>query len=272
MLDKKFHSCQVVCYAEYFDFKALSDVLLGPDRETRYRNVFFLQLEQGGCAVFPFGVVVYWNLQKDAIERIEEEVRRFSKGAPVDAEVEYYPYIDGCEKNRFWQDQIELTDSEPLTLLAISHALAQSIKLSVFESQAEKTIETTSAIPRRLAQTGSTLLSRRQTAKMRGQLFVTKSEILLKYELLDTPEFFWEYPELEPIYQVGAYYLEIKQRTRILSLKLEAIHELFEMLADDLKHKHSSMLEWIIIWLIAVEIIMFLVNDVILAHARAFTG
>ena len=41
-------------------------------------------------------------------------------------------------------------------------------------------------------------------------------------------------------------------------------HELFEMLADEQKHKHSATLEWIIIWLIAVEILMFLVNDFVL--------
>ena len=100
---------------------------------------------------------------------------------------------------------------------------------------------------------------------MRGQLFLTKNEILLKYELLDTPEFFWEYPELQPLYEMGASYLEIRQRTEMLSLKLETIHEMFEMLDDDLKHQHSSKLEWIIIWLIAVEIVIFLVNDFILA-------
>jgi len=31
---------------------------------------------------------------------------------------------------------------------------------------------------------------------------------------------------------------------------------LLEMLADEQKHLHSSVLEWIIIWLIAVEILM----------------
>jgi uncharacterized Rmd1/YagE family protein len=43
----------------------------------------------------------------------------------------------------------------------------------------------------------------------------------------------------------------------VLSNKLDVIHELFEMLADDLNHKHSSFLEWIIIILIAFEIATF---------------
>ncbi|MDH5258855.1 MAG: RMD1 family protein, partial [Gammaproteobacteria bacterium] len=52
------------------------------------------------------------------------------------------------------------------------------------------------------------------------------------------------------------------QRMEVLSKKLETIHELFNMIADELRHKHSSMLEWIIIWLIAFEIVVFLVHDI----------
>jgi len=97
---------------------------------------------------------------------------------------------------------------------------------------------------------------------MRGNLFLTKSDIILNYDLLDTPEFFWEYPELESTYEMAARYLEIKPRVDVLSKKLETIHELLEMLADEQKHKHSANLEWTIIWLIAIEILFFLIHDI----------
>jgi uncharacterized Rmd1/YagE family protein len=80
--------------------------------------------------------------------------------------------------------------------------------------------------------------------------------------LLDKPDFFWEYPEYEDYYGIAAKYLEIAPRTEVLSKKLETIHELFEMLADEQKHRHSSRLEWIIIWLIALEIVMTVVDKI----------
>lgn len=255
-------SCQVVCNADAYDFRALTTHLLTSGRCVLYRSVLYQELEDGSCAIFPFGVMVFWDVRRDLVERMIGEVVEFAKGPEI--EQEHYSWLIGKAGNRFSRDHIELADAEPLTLVAMSHALAQSVKLSVFEHQAQKTIETTAPIPRKLAETGSTALSRREAAKMRGRLFTTKSDIILKYELLDTPEFFWEYPELEPVYQVGASYLEIKPRTEILSLKLETIHELFEMLADDLKHQHSSKLEWIIIILIAVEIVIFVINDIVL--------
>ncbi|MGZ4969820.1 MAG: RMD1 family protein, partial [Methylobacter sp.] len=132
-----------------------------------------------------------------------------------------------------------------------------------FETNALTTINNTRYIPKSLAETGKINLSRHKIAKIRGQLFLTKSDIILNYDLLDTPDFFWEYPEYEAIYGITAKYLEIAQRTGVLSKKLETIHELFEMLADEQKHRHSTILEWIIIWLIAFEIGMTIFDKVL---------
>ena len=46
----------------------------------------------------------------------------------------------------------------------------------------------------------------------------------------------------------------------MLKNRLEVIQELLEMMADEQKHSHSNMLEWIIITLIAIEIVLFFVK------------
>ena len=46
----------------------------------------------------------------------------------------------------------------------------------------------------------------------------------------------------------------------MLENRLEVIQELLEMMADEQKHRHSSLLEWIIIILIAIEIVLFFVK------------
>ena len=57
-------------------------------------------------------------------------------------------------------------------------------------------------------------------------------------------------------------YLEVNQRIEVLTKKLNVIHELFIMLSDEQQHKHSSNLEWIIIWLIVIEIVLFIIKDI----------
>jgi uncharacterized Rmd1/YagE family protein len=138
--------------------------------------------------------------------------------------------------------------------------MGQSIKLASFETHAILTINNTRYIPQSLAENGSIKLNSRNIAKIRGQLFLTKSDIFLNYDLLDTPDFFWEYPEYENFYLITAKYLEIAQRTEVLSKKLETIQELFDVLADEQKHRHSLMLEWIVIGLITFEASMAIVD------------
>ncbi len=80
--------------------------------------------------------------------------------------------------------------------------------------------------------------------------------------MLDTPEFFWEHSELEPLYALAANYLDLEARVEVLNQRLDVIHELFEMLVNELNHQHSSRLEWTIILLIILEVVLTLLRDV----------
>lgn len=93
-----------------------------------------------------------------------------------------------------------------------------------------------------------------------GALFLDRSSINLHVDVLDTPEFFWEHPELEPMYLDVANELDIQNRGQVLNQRLDVLRELFEMLGNELNHQHSSRLEWIIIWLILIEVIITLLT------------
>jgi len=250
------------CFSGRFSMPGLVDELLSSTRAVRYREVIVMELASGEAMIFSFGAVVVWGGEDDERRALILKLARHVDDPRTDTEEENFRFELHASQERFHSDTVYLVASDRLHRIAVAHALAQSVKLNQFERQAIRTIEETASIPRSLAVSGRINLSRRKTAQMRGNLFLTKSDIILNYDLLDTPEFFWEYPELEATYAISARYLEIKPRVDVLSKKLETIHELFEMLADEQKHKHSAFLEWIIIWLIAVEILFFLVHDI----------
>jgi uncharacterized Rmd1/YagE family protein len=128
--------------------------------------------------------------------------------------------------------------------------------LSFFEDKAKAVIQHNSYISKQLAATGKIPLTRRKLAKLRGVLFDTSSDISVHFNLLDTPEFFWHYPELEDYYLHLSKYLDLQLRINILNKKLATIHELLDMLATAQHHKHSAFLEGIII-LIAIDIVIY---------------
>jgi len=149
-----------------------------------------------------------------------------------------------------------------LSLLAVSHALAQSVKIDAFEERIETTVQHTKHIPQQLAEEGKVSLSRKEIRKKMGALFLERSSINLHFDILDKPEFFWEYPEVEPLYVMTAHYLDIETRVEVLNQRLGVIHDLFDMLNSEFNHQQSSRLEIVIILLILIEVTVVFFKDV----------
>ncbi|WP_372779969.1 RMD1 family protein [Litorivivens sp.] len=222
----------------------------------RIRDAYQIPGKTGEAWVFNYGVAVFWGCDDDEQQDILKRITPHLEDQASKRAYDHFTFSLNAGENSIQADKFVLAGDDPLQRLAVSHALAQSIQLNVFETMAEDNIRSTADIPRSLAQTGRMKLGRKAIAKIRGHLFSTKSDIILHYGLLDTPEFFWEYPALESLYNQAARYLDIRPRVDVLSQKLQTIHELLEMLADEQNHRHSAFLEWIIILLIAFEIVM----------------
>lgn len=246
--------CVAYCLAQRFDINALAKLISDSTLIRIIKGALLIEEEQSWSVVFAYGAVVHWNVNSEQQTKLHQLLLDHAENPLTSIEEDNFTFALNCPATRIIEDHIEIESSDPILIFSLSQGMAQSIKLASFETNAITTINNTSYIPESLAKNGKIKLSRHKIAKIRGQLFLTKSDIILNYDLLDTPDFFWEYPEYEAFYGVTAKYLEIAPRTEVLSKKLETIHELFEMLADEQKHRHSTILEWIIIWLIAFEI------------------
>lgn len=252
--------CVAYCLAQRFDINTLAKQLSDSTLIRIIKGALMIEDQQTWSVIFAYGAVVHWNVSAEQQAKLHQLLLTHAENPLAMVEEDHFTFALDCPATRIVEDHIEVESSDPILLFSLSQGMGQSIKLASFETNAIRTINNTSYIPKSLAETGRIKLSRHNIAKIRGQLFLTKSDIILNYDLLDTPDFFWEYPEYEDFYSITAKYLEIAQRTNVLSKKLETIHELFEMLADEQKHRHSSILELIIIWLIAFEIGMTIVG------------
>lgn len=227
-------------------------------RSVRIHDARQVELEQGEAFIFDYGVVVFWGVREDSKQSLLAKLSPYIVDTKHSTDFEQYAFSEQTETIKMHADIISFANENNLERLAISHALAQSVKLAEFERVAQGVILAHEYIPKALAETGKVPMSRKDIAKSRGVLFGARGDILLNFNLLDTPEFFWDYPELETLYSLVEKYLDIQPRINVLNKKLEAIHELLDMLASEQNHKHSSLLEWIIIILIALEIVLFI--------------
>ncbi|KAI9782341.1 MAG: hypothetical protein M1839_005214 [Geoglossum umbratile] len=214
--------------------------------------------------LFNYGTVVIWGMPLQHEQRFLKEIAKFEseKLSKDDVQTENFNFYYTKEyQARIYNDFISLREKKNyMTKLAISHALAQSVKTSLFEDLVDNTIETTKDLPETIALTGKVNLTRRQINMQIGELFILRINIHLQGSVLDSPELMWAEPQLDPVYQAVRSYLEMDQRVGLLTERLDVIADLLAVLKDQLTHTHGEYLEWIVIVLIAAEIVVAAVN------------
>lgn len=199
--------------------------------------------------LFDYGTVVIWGMTPAQESRFLSDISKFASSilSPDDTQIENFNFYYAREyQARIYNDFISLRDPRNhMIKLAISHALAQSVKTSLFEDLVSETITDTAPLPAQIAQTGSVNLTRRQINMQIGELFILRINIHLQGSVLDSPELFWAEPQLEPVYQAVRSYLEMDQRVSLLTERLDVIADLLAVLKDQLTHRHDEYLEWI---------------------------
>lgn len=263
---KDFRRCSAFCTAAVYRLnEVLVHVQLQGNAATHFRsgNVVHRAFGQndGDVFYFSYGTVVMWGLTEEAEAAVLADVRAFEDN-PIDhIESEESRYSIGTVA-KILKDDITLPANDVVTKLAFSHGLAQSVKLSVFEKLIERRIENSRYAPISLAKHGRIPMSRNKLARMMGEIILDRNSINLHTDILDTPEFFWEYSELEPLYRLIAQDLDIVARVSVLNRRLDIVKEVFELLSNELEHRHSSTLEWIIIALIFIEVMVTFAKEV----------
>ncbi len=257
--------CRAYCTASAYLIKALFEYFKQVGANvTLYRDVIHFNVPGEGLGdifFFPYGATVFWGLSLERCHTFLDQIKEYEEQPLDEIETDEFTFTQG-DVPKIVEDEIILPNLDLLSRLAVSHGLAQSVKLGTFENALRKTFSHTKKIPEELAKHGHISLSRREIRRKMGELFIERNSINLHVDVLDTPEFFWEYSELEPLYAMTANYLDLESRVEVLNQRLDVIHELFEMLGNELNHQHSSRLEWTIIGLIIMEVLLTLSRDV----------
>lgn len=258
--------CRAYCTATAYQIKPFFEKLREQHyKPTLYRDVVHITVpskeKMADVFYFTYGAMVAWGLSLEDCRTYLDKIKDYEHNPVDEVETDEFTFILG-DVPKIVEDEIILSNDDTLNRLAISHGLAQSVKLGTFENAIRKTFNHTKHIPEDLAKYGRISLSRREIRRKMGELFIERSSVNLHFDVLDTPEFFWEYSEIEPLYAMTANYLDIETRVEVLNQRLDVIHELFEMLGNELNHQHSSRLEWTIIWLIIIEVCLSLLRDV----------
>ena len=141
--------------------------------------------------VFSYGVVVFWNFtehqEKDILADLtfseSETGNRLVIAAQSEEDFEteefHFEYNPETPRPRVFNDMITLRSGDHMIKLAMSHAIAQSTKLSFFEQRMANQMADAQHVPRRLALTGKLGLKREEVVKILGALFKSRVDVNL---------------------------------------------------------------------------------------------
>lgn len=236
----------------------------------------------GDVFVFPSGAVVYWNvperLQLNLVHRV---LLPAAENPHLDRiEVEDLEYIEDHSRDtsEVIGDTIilgtkssstdELVDSQTLATssavdtvlakIAFSSGLARSTKLAVLEDLLSSYFSSTRSIPTILSRGSKLRFTRSFILRKTGELLSIRAQLNLYSELTDSlPDIFWDSPSslgLSAYYDEVGRALDVGVRIKVLNEKMDYASEIASVLRERLSEKHSTGLEWLIIFLISIEV------------------
>ncbi|XP_043793002.1 glutathione synthetase-like isoform X2 [Apis laboriosa] len=211
---------------------------------------------------FREGTIVMWNISELECENLLEFLKKYEQNRYMDydvqseSEVMCYNYAEHGKRNHIKNGNIILAlDATKLDKYTFSNAIAQSVKLGIWEASLDNYIDSIEFVTEDLKAGKKLKMTQHEVLKKQGELFALRHSINLSSDLLDIPDFYWEREDLEQLYQETCSYFNIAKRTRVINEKLNHCVELVAILSSHLSDRHHIRLEWMIIILIMVEVV-----------------
>ncbi|KAH0014030.1 DUF155-domain-containing protein, partial [Aureobasidium melanogenum] len=116
----------------------------------------------------------------------------------------------------------------------------------------------TRSIPTILSRGSPLRFSRSFILRKTGELLSIRAQLNLYSELTDSlPDIFWDSPSslgLSAYYDEVGRALDVGVRIKVLNERMDYAGEIASVLRERLSEKHSTGLEWLIIFLISIEV------------------
>ena len=202
-----------------------------------------------------FGAVVFVNVNED------EQKSTFRRLSFHDLSPERY-FIEvseiAVEREDFSNILIPEYNVDMLHITCLN--VAQSLALDHYQKEVDLLLEKTRVMSAELERTGRIRYSRKYLAKLIGEIMSLRNRMADNLYIFEAPPLAWQDPELTKIDEMMSNRFDFSNRHKSIQNSVAVIKENHEFFNDLLQHKHSSLLEWIIIVLILFEVVHVLIK------------
>jgi len=164
---------------------------------------------------------------------------------------------------RFEFEQLVVHHLNEKTLRVIMLSLAQSVALDYYNFSSETLLNEIRGFANRLETTGKLRISRTNMMKFIGRALNTQNDIADNIYIFDAPEIVWDDEYLDKLQQGLMKQFDLRVRFSEIEYTLRTIESNLSVFREIIHQRESSLLEWIIIMLILVEVFDLLISKLL---------
>ncbi len=210
---------------------------------------------------FNYGVIVFSGHSEDEVKLTVKTIHSFLKSPVANwmrdlHEITVEPASE--LKFEFNQVVVDRLDSKVIQITMLN--LAQSVALDFYHDASDNLLTEIKGFANNLETTGKLKISRTNMMKFIGRALNTQNDIADNIYIFDAPEQVWDDEYLDRLHQGLIKYYDLKVRFSEIEYTLKIIDNNLRVFREISHQRESSILEWIIIALILVEVFDLLIS------------
>jgi len=214
--------------------------------------------------IFDYGSIVFFGIEKPMQTDIIVSIRHFLKIVNGDLKSENFDIeINPEAPSKVFFDKVVIKKVNEDIAKIVMLNIAQSVALDNYIEQSNILLTETSYYSNQLEERGKFSIRGKKLLKYIGRTLNLKNRITQNLYIFDSPVITWNDEFLNNLNDDLHRELDIRIRHRSLIENLNNAKDNLEAFNDISQHKSSSSLEWIVIILIAVEILNLIVDKII---------
>lgn len=209
--------------------------------------------------VFQYGSIVLFNVRDHEVDGYLKIVEKHASGLLPEMRKDEYEVREKETLNTWMQGGLDFIMLQYLNIdgiRTIGSVLGQSIALDYYVRQVDGMVAEFTDINRGMEKTGTFTMERKKLFQLVGKANSNLADVILKLGLFERSDIAWKNAKYAQIWEYLRDEFELTQRFASLDFKLKFVEHNIRFLQEILQNRKSDFLEWLIIVLIAAEILI----------------
>jgi len=212
--------------------------------------------------IFKYGVVCFLNHDAISVTGFLQVIKPYCKNYFLESLSDEFTIETNAKENKIGYNKIEIVSADINFFRIIMLNVSQSVSLDYYLELTNKLLEETNYHTQILEKRGRLDISGNNLSKYIGKTLLLKNRIAENLYIFDSPPETWEHEQLNKVDLEMKKAFDLQERFRNISEGLQIIKDNLELFKDLLQYRNSNVLEWIVILLIAVEVLNLLVEKI----------